>query len=404
LDEEGELTDYGVALQSFYAKLKSASTDLEEVRSRVAVMMGQSGWASRGPDWGLWDQSDKQGDYDFRLLNVFFPGIGNNWQIGSSLFGKEFTDLPYGMVELISVYAPPSVLAQYDVIIGLGWSLITDEIEANLQGYVEEGGVFFSFLTFTHANPDVDDLEDPLAWSETLEPLFGVHVATPEESGMDIRADGLLYNVTFTHDTFWYPWNGINYTYVASSEEDNYFWKFKYVVYPSDDTRVIARINGNIHWPNDFIIENRKGKGFTYILNTRNPNSLPDGVLTDFLVDFVSRLCSQEIERITLEFETTELGTTKVRVYPASATGVAVNADVFVNGKACNETGYGTYEVTLDELSPIQNYLVEVDAPLFGQATRNAINVHILNMVVVAVVVAVLVAAVWLRRRRQQKS
>ncbi len=404
LDDEGELTEHGLVLQSFYTKLRSSSSERKVNNARIAVMLGQSGWASRGPDWGLWWQSDRQGDYDFRLLNIFFPGIGDNWQIGSALIVKEFTDLPYGMVDIVSAYAPPSALEKYDVVIGLGWSLITEQIASNLESYIQDGGVFFSFLTFTHSNEDVDDLENPQAWTKTLESLFGVHVSTPEESGMEIRADDFLYNVTFTQNTFWYPWSGTNYTYLNSTEDENYFWRFKYTIYPGDDTRVIARTNGNEHWPNDLIIENKNGIGYSYILNTRNPSSLPDGVLTDFLVDFLSLLCSQEINRITLEFETTELGVTKLRVYPASATGVAVNAEVSVNGKICNETGYGTYEIELDELSPIQNYFVEVDAPLFGQETKNAINVHMVNTIVFAVVVAALMIVVWLLRRHKSKQ
>lgn len=406
LDEAGELTEYGEVLQQFYAKLESTETSggSEECSSRVAVMLGQSGWSSRGGDWGLWGQSDRQGDYDFRLLNVFFPGIGDNWQIGSALISKEFTDLPYGMVDLVSIYTPASALKKYDVIIGLGWSLLTDPIVANLQSYVQDGGVFFCFLTFTHANEDVDNLEDPEAWTKTLESLFGVHVSTPEENNGDMRADGALYNVTFTENTFWYPWNGTDYIYLNSTDEENYFWRFKYTIYPSDDTRTIARTNDNEHWPNDFIVENRNGKGYTYTLNTRNPSSLPDGVLTDFLTDFLSRLCSQEIKRITLEFETTELGVTKVKVYPASATGIAVNADVSVNGKLCNETGYGTYEVELDEWIPLQSYFVEVDAPLFGQAEKTVLNLHMFNTLVVVVVAAVLLGIVWLNKKRESKK
>ena len=404
LNEDGELTEYGLALQTFYSKLKSSSSETEENGSRVAIILGQSGWASRGPDWGLWLQSDRQGDYDFRLLNIFFPGIGDNWMIGSALMGKEFTDLPYGMVDLISIYAPPSALEKYDVIIGLGWSLLTDQIVNNLQSYVQDGGIFFAFLTFTHANEAVDDLEDPEAWTKTFESLFGVNVLTPEESGSDIRADERLYNVTFTEDTFWYPWNGKNYTYTNSTEDINYFWRFKYDIYPSDNTRVIARTNGNEHWPNDFIIENRNGRGYTYILNTRNPSSLPDGVLTDFLTDFLSILCSQEIEKITLEFQTTELGVTKVKVYPTSERGIAVGAKVSVNGKACNETAYGTYEVELSEWVPLQIYTVKVDAPLFGEAEKAAFNVHILNMIVVALVAAVFVVIFLLWRKRVHKK
>ena len=69
LDEEGNLTEYGRAIQRFYTFLqngKKLGYEQPDYSSSIAVMIGQSGWSSRGPDWGFWDQTDRQGIFFFR--------------------------------------------------------------------------------------------------------------------------------------------------------------------------------------------------------------------------------------------------------------------------------------------------------------------------------------------------
>ena len=295
LDEDGTLSEYGKVIQKFYAFLRNTSKigyEQPKYSSSIAVMIGQSGWSSRGSDWGLWDQDERQGDFDYFLLNLFFPGIGDNWEIGGALTGKEFTGLPFGMVDVISIYAPASVLKQYKVIIGLGWSVMTDTIASNIEDYVQDGGVFLTFLTFTHGNEKIDDLEDPYAWTESYPSLFGVYVLPPDASQWDITADTILHNITFTQDTFWYPWKGKTYSYFSSDESDFWFCKFKYEPPYNKNTRVIAWVNGIQSGHNAFIVENKKGLGYTYVINTRSPESLPNGVETDVLTEFIQFLCA----------------------------------------------------------------------------------------------------------------
>jgi LPXTG-motif cell wall-anchored protein len=302
LGPDGKLTEYGRVIQRFYAFLQNGNSvgyDQPNYDSSIAVMIGQSGWGSRGPNWGLWLQSDRYADFDYRLLNLFFPGIGDNWKIGSAQMAKEFTGLPFGMVDVISIYAPPSALKQYDIIIALGWSLMSDAIADNIEDYVQNGGIFFSLLTFTHGNEDVDNLENPFAWTESFASLFGIQVSSPFDSELDMRADALLHNVTFTQDTFWYPWNGKTYSYVDTDETGSWFWKFKYELSHSENTSVIAWVNGIQGGPNAFIVENKKGAGYTYVVNTRNSHSLPDGVLTDVLTDFIYFLCAYHVRPMT---------------------------------------------------------------------------------------------------------
>ena len=299
LDEDGKLTEYGKAIQSFYIFLKNQNElgyQQPDYESSIAVMLGQSGWGSRGKDWGLWEQSNLQGDFDYQLLNLFFPGIGDNWQIGAALTGKEFTGLPFGMVDVISIYAPPSVLKQYDLIIGLGWSQMSQAIASNLEDYVQAGGVFFSPLSFTHKNETVDDLEDPYAWTEGYSSLFGVEVYSPDYIGSDIRADDFLNSITFTEDTFWHSWTGTKYDY---RNNESWFLKFNYLLSDNQNTRVIAWVNEVGRENNAFIIENKNGDGYTYLVNTRNPYSLPNHVLTDALTDFIHYLCSYYVRPMT---------------------------------------------------------------------------------------------------------
>ena len=295
LDDQGNLTGYGEVIQRFYAFLQNSEKigyEQPDYRPSIAVMLGQSGWSSRGPDWGFWGQNQRQGDFDYRLLNLFFPGIGDNWEIGGALTGKEFTGLPFGMVDIISIYAPPSVLKQYKLIIGLGWSLLNDTIAGNIEDYVEDGGTFFSLLTFTHGNETVDDLEDAYAWTKSFASLFGVHVSPPPASQEEIKADVFLHNITFTQDTFWFPWEGKTYSYFEPDELGSWFWKFKYEIPNNENVSVIAWVNGIQTDHNAFIIENKKGSGYTYVVNTRNPNSLPEGVLTNALTEVIHFLCA----------------------------------------------------------------------------------------------------------------
>jgi len=302
LGQDGKLTEYGKVLQRFYAFLQNGNSigyDQPNHNSSIAVMIGQSGWSSRGPDWGLWLQSDRYGDFDYRLLNLFFPGIGDNWQIGSARIAKEFTGLPFGMVDVISIYAPSSALKQYKVVIALGWSQMSDAIADNIEDYVQDGGIFFSLLTFTHGNERVDNLENPYAWTESFASLFGIQVSSPADSGWDIRADSFLHNVAFTQDTFWYPWNGRTYIYADADETGFWFWKFKYELYRSENCSVIAWVDGIQSGPNAFIVENKKGSGYTYVVNTRNTNSLPNGVLTDVITDFIHFLCAYYVRPMT---------------------------------------------------------------------------------------------------------
>ncbi|MEJ2271493.1 MAG: hypothetical protein P8X91_03200, partial [Candidatus Bathyarchaeota archaeon] len=299
LGTDGKLTDYGKVIQQFYAFLKNEkylAYNQPDFSSNMAIMIGQSGWAGRGSDWGLWEQSDRQGDFDYQLLNIFFPGIGDNWHIGSAQVAKQITGLPFGMVDLISVYAPSSVMEQYDVILGLGWNLMTDTIRNNIENYVEKGGIFISPLTFTHSNQSVDNLEDPYSYVKNFSSLFGLHVPIPNESGMDVTADVYLHKIIFTEDTFWFPWSGKTYTYFEPGKLASWFWKFKYFIDPREDARVIAWINDDQGKSNAFIVENKKDSGYTYVINTRNPNSLPDGVFNEVLTDFIYFLCTYYVK------------------------------------------------------------------------------------------------------------
>ncbi|MEJ2241151.1 MAG: hypothetical protein P8Y18_03290 [Candidatus Bathyarchaeota archaeon] len=200
------------------------------------------------------------------------------------------------MIDILSVYAPSSVMDNYDVILGLGWNLMTENIHNNIENYVKNGGIFISPLTFTHSNQSVDNLEDPYSYVKNFGSLFGLHIPIPIESGLDVTADVYLHKIIFTEDTFWFPWSGKTYNYFEPGKLASWVWKFKYFVDPREDARVIAWINDNQGKSNAFIVENKKGTGYTYIINTRNPNSLPDGVFNEVLTDFIYFLCTYYVK------------------------------------------------------------------------------------------------------------
>jgi hypothetical protein len=351
LNENGTLSEYGKILQTFYTFLqnqKHLEYDQPDHSSDIAIMIGQSGWAGRGKDWGFWNQSDRQGDFDYNLLNIFFPGIGDNWQIGQARIEKEFTGLPFGMSDLISIYAPPSVLKQYKVIIALGWSQMSQSIADNIEDYVEGGGTFFSLLSFSHNSESIDDLEDPYAWTKGYADLFGIEVIPVSENGLEIREDALMHNITFTEDTFWNKWSGKVYRY---SGDDNWLWKYKYRLSKSENTTVIAWVDGIQTTYNAFIIENRKGAGYTYTVNTRNPNSLPNEVYTNVLSDFVYSLCAHYVKPLTFV------------IYPQNEYWLdqgQANRTVYLNHDNSTTTQQFTYQVSewQTDLKRNQNYLV----------------------------------------------
>ncbi len=351
LNEDGKLSEYGKVLQTFYKFLqnqKHLEYDQPDYSSDIAIMIGQSGWAGRGQDWGLWDQSDRQGDFDYNLLNMFFPGIGTNWEIGQALIEKEFTGLPFGMVDIISVYAPPSIMKQYKVIIGLGWSQMSQSIADNIEEYVEGGGIFFSLLSFSHSSETIDDLEDPLAWTESYLDLFGIEVTPVANNELTIKDDGFMHNITFTEDTFWNKWNGTVYRY---SGDENWLWKYKYRLLDSENMTVLAWVDGIQTAYNAFIIENRKGAGYTYTVNTRNPNSLPNKVYTNVLTDFIYSLCANYVKPLTFI------------IYPQNEYWLdqgQANRTVYLNHDNSTATQQFTYEVSewQADLNRTKDYLI----------------------------------------------
>jgi len=116
-----------------------------------------------------------------------------------------------------------------------------------------------------------------------------------------------------------------------------------------------------------------------------------------------------KIEITETEFETNALGVTSIRVHVAYnyTANPVVNAIVLVNGKACTEIESGVYVCEINDWSPLQSFLVEVDYPSFEQTTKTALNIHVSNTILyVAIGSAVLLIAAFfvLRKKRSQQK
>jgi LPXTG-motif cell wall-anchored protein len=116
-----------------------------------------------------------------------------------------------------------------------------------------------------------------------------------------------------------------------------------------------------------------------------------------------------KLEISKMEFETSALGVTKVKVHVAYdyADAPVVDADVSVNGKQCNEIEHGVYSCEIsDDWSPVQSFLVEVDIPDFEQATKTVLNIHVSNTLLYVVIglAIVLTATFFVLRKKRSKQ
>jgi hypothetical protein len=116
-----------------------------------------------------------------------------------------------------------------------------------------------------------------------------------------------------------------------------------------------------------------------------------------------------KIEITKIEFETNALGVTSVKVYASYnyTENPVVNADVSVNGNPCNEIESGIYTYEINDWTPIQSFLVEVESPNFEQATKTVSNIHVSNAILYAVIgsaIALTAAFFVLRKKRNRKK
>jgi hypothetical protein len=114
-----------------------------------------------------------------------------------------------------------------------------------------------------------------------------------------------------------------------------------------------------------------------------------------------------KIEISQLEFETGTLGVTSVKVYAFYnyTQNPVVNAAVSVNGEACSEIESGVYACEVADWGPLQSFLVEVESPNFGQATKTESITHFSNTilyVVMVLAIALPVTFVVLKKKRKQ--
>jgi len=108
------------------------------------------------------------------------------------------------------------------------------------------------------------------------------------------------------------------------------------------------------------------------------------------------------------EIETNSLGVTNIRVQVAYnyTKNSVVNAEVSVNGKACNQIEEGIYWCEISDWSPSQSYLVEVDYPDFEQVTKTKSEIHVSNTILYLVIglAILLTAAFFVLRKKAAKT
>ena len=105
-------------------------------------------------------------EYGMRYLDVFLPGV---WlpSLEQSLetVRRWYCGTPLGEIELTPIDAPPEVLAEYSLLLILGWNTMDETQYGNLRSYVEQGGRLF--MSVAHATTN----ESRRFLAEEMEPL-----------------------------------------------------------------------------------------------------------------------------------------------------------------------------------------------------------------------------------------
>lgn len=126
----------------------------------IAVLQGRNcAWKSfgRSPKWNQEGEKWKfdKADESFDLLKVFYP----NNEIDGCGSAHWFTHTPYGSVDILPVEASREQLAQYRLLLFLGWNTYDKADFDRLREYVHQGGTLL--LTAAHINSNLQPDEAP---------------------------------------------------------------------------------------------------------------------------------------------------------------------------------------------------------------------------------------------------
>jgi hypothetical protein len=108
-------------------------------------------------------------------------------------------------------------------------------------------------------------------------------------------------------------------------------------------------------------------------------------------------------------FHTNKFGVTNISILVefAYSKSHVDGAIVFVNGNQCQEIEQGIYLYTVKDWNPIQNYVIEVEAPDFEQATETVSSLQTANTalyVLISLVIALALIFFVSKKKRDIKT
>ena len=121
-------------------------------------------------------------EYGLRYLDVFFPGVWlPNLEQTPEIVRRWYCGTPLGEIEFAPIDAPAEILAQYKLLLLLGWNTMDEAQYRSLRAYVEQGGRLFMSVPHATGNESrrflAEDLEPlNLVRNGDFRDLFGVAV------------------------------------------------------------------------------------------------------------------------------------------------------------------------------------------------------------------------------------
>jgi hypothetical protein len=248
------LLPWGQALKTLYAVTRAIGPRGTTVTPFAILLGHESGWPGVG--WrvgdvratGLFDgirhqfMQTRDADLSLKILDIFYPGFER------SAWDPEYpgclAESPLGTLDIIQDNVPASAFNRYKVLVALGYHRATKALLAQLQEYVEQGGVLVCGDTLF-----LDEQEQLLA-KNIDEPLIGCTVSTSDTELIELnRPIGEIDNVD-------------GYVSADSRQEWQQHW-----LHPLQMTsgKVVARL-GSL----PYIVENRIGKGRTFFVTALN--------------------------------------------------------------------------------------------------------------------------------------
>ena len=134
-------------------------------------------FGAMGPEW-----RPLTPEYGLRYLDLFFPGVWlPNLEQTPEILRRWYCGTPLGEIELAPIDAPGEILAQYRLLLLLGWNTMDEAQYGSLRGYVEQGGRLFMSVPHATRNESrrflIEDLEPlNLVRNGDFRDLFGVVV------------------------------------------------------------------------------------------------------------------------------------------------------------------------------------------------------------------------------------